>query len=311
MTIYGLENDGYVINNPILVSITDTRTDMFYVEVQVQNLTNLKTTSPFRLYFQNQVAKLNLTPIIKGLFDVPIHNTDYLTQTPLPMPRNSNSYRISFRIYYTNGDTSALESEIRQFIRAGYYDTRMTNETIGSDVLLQNSEKVPVFGGYPCAYYITSDKKEIVKYNRVTVHYNDPYWELMRKKTCDGVYIKFLNSKGGYSYWLFEDWKDTTSNSHLGYVSSYGGATDLGSDASFEFEVMSKVPRRYMGLMTDLILSPEVYLYLNNGSRDEKAWRRYFLKDNKIEEKRKSVAYNVNIKFTQDMNFNPSLVWSN
>ena len=84
----------------------------------------------------------------------------------------------------------------------------------------------------------------------------------------------------------------------------------MGSTAEFEFEAMSKVPRRYIGLMTDLIYSPEVHIYLQNG-RNDLAWRRMFVKSgNKVEEKRKSVAYNVNIKFTQNMQYNPSLVWN-
>lgn len=311
MTIHGLESDGYFIDNPILLTITDTRTDVYYVEVTIQNESNLKSVNPFRLYAQNQLVKFKADSIVKGLFDIPKHNVDYLATTPLLMPRNANTFKFSFRTFYTNGDVSTINNESRVFIRGGLYDTRLTNETVSIGALLQNAERVPVFGGYPCAYYITENKHNIVKYNRISVNLNSEIWELMRKKTCDGAYIKFLNSFGGYSYWLFEDWKDLTSNKHLGVASSFGGTTDLGSEVDFEFEAMSKVPRRYIGLIKDLIVSKEVYIYLNNGKRDELAWRRLWLKDNKIEEKRKSNAYNVAIKFTEEKNYNPSLLWAN
>ena len=80
-------------------------------------------------------------------------------------------------------------------------------------------------------------------------------------KGCNPTYMKFKNSIGGYSYWLFENWTDETSNSDYGVVEKQNNIYDLGNEEQSKITVFSKVPSRYNAMMSDLIVSEEIYLY--------------------------------------------------
>lgn len=312
IVISGLQGDGYLIDNPIWVELTNTTTNIRYVIVRIQNLYNGKSLSDCRLYPFSNVCKFNISPIAKSLFSEPKHNINYNSTSQLEIPTNANKLLIELEFNYENGTTETRNIE-KTFIRGGEYSNDydlLTNKMIQSGSLLQNALRVPRWNGYPVAsYHLTNDKK-IVKRNLNYKGIEQHNFELMRAKTCDGAYIKFLNSKGGYSYWLFEDWKNTSENDYFGYTAGMRDITDLGSEAEFEFEAFTKVPSRYLGLMTDLIYSKEIYLYLNNGAQGKGAWKRIVIKSgNKIEQKRKAVAYGITIKFGQVKNYNPALLW--
>lgn len=311
IVISGLRGDGYLIDNPIWIELTNTVTNIRYVSVRVQNLYNGKILSEFRLYPFGNVCKFNLSTIAKGLFSEPKHNENYNSTSQIEIPTNANKLIIELEFNYENGTIETRSIE-KTFVRGGDYSTYdlMTNRVVQSGALLQNASRVPRWRGYPVASYHFTNEKKIVKRNLNHSGLVTNAFELMRAKTCDGAYVKFLNSKGGYSYWLFEDWKNTSENDYLGYTTGMRDITDLGSEAEFEFEAFTKVPLRYLGLMTDLIYSKEIYLYLNNGSQGKDDWKRIVVKSgNKIEQKRKSVAYGITIKFEQVKNYNPALIW--
>lgn len=85
---------------------------------------------------------------------------------------------------------------------------------------------------------------------------------------CKGVYIKWLNNKGYYSYWLFPNFKtierdgdeifrvprsvfdkDRTSNEETG-----------GFDVSEKISIGDKIPEPYWDQLKTLVGSPEVYM---------------------------------------------------
>ena len=117
--------------------------------------------------------------------------------------------------------------------------------------------QTPYWVGYPIArYFIESrgNKCFIIKrprdidalsgYNRMPI------------KSCKGVYLKWLNSSGGFSYWLFEGYTPKQTSKSLGQYQNSFKIGDLGNALDFEIDVYSKVKKEYLKMMTDLINSP-------------------------------------------------------
>lgn len=316
ITINGLQGDGFLIDNPIYVELETDNPDIYYWLISFENTVNSQTVSNIIIYpNNNENSRLNISPTLKTLFTLPQHESNYTSTSEIEMPNNSNLFGMSVTAFYlvdgivTEGESTFVS---KTFIRGGFYQTYelTTNRMIPSGKVLQNADQIPYFPGYPCAlYYLTNDKK-INKKNIFLFPYDAPEIDRKRIKGCDGAYIKFLNSLGGYSYWLFENWKETSDNDHFGSSNSYSQIMDYGSEMEFTYEAMSKVPIKYKGLMTDLIASKEIYLWLENGAKGLSQWKRLILKSsNKIEVK-KSVPYvEASIKFEQVKNYNPSLLW--
>lgn len=317
ITVNGLQGDGYLIDNPIEVELISNNENLYFWEISFENYQNGKIISGIIIYpNQTENSKLNIASVIKGLFTLPKHEGNYIATTEINIPNNSNKVGISINSVFMDGTSESTYVE-KTFIRGGYYGTydTLTNRMIPTGTILENAEKVPYFPGYPCAVYYLNAEKKVQKKNIFMFLYSAPEIERMRVKSCGGGHIKFLNSLGGYSYWLFENWKETTENDNLGISNSLNPIIDYGNELDFTYETMSKVPIRYAGLMTDLIASKEIYLWLNNGSfkmGGTSQWKRISIKSsNKIETKRTSKIIDVQIKFGQIKNYNPSLLWSN
>lgn len=98
-----------------------------------------------------------------------------------------------------------------------------------------------------------------------------------------GVYLKWKNEEGGWSYWLFEDgWQQIRAVEDLGYISNNYNSLD---NANFIKSIGKRgkdgiaigtnaVPANYRRLLESLIESPKIYLYLGEqfGRTDDKTW---------------------------------------
>jgi hypothetical protein len=127
-----------------------------------------------------------------------------------------------------------------------------------------------------------------------------------RIKGNNNIYLKFLNQKGGYSYWLFESYGEKETNTPLGYlVNTSNNLLDLGNESKSDLQIYSKIPKEYRNFPKDLIVSSDIYAYQNS------AWKKIFLKSNNIEFDNIKKVYTVNFNIDLNYRFNPSLLWSN
>ena len=103
----------------------------------------------------------------------------------------------------------------------------------------------------------------------VTMDYSDEFIT----DNCQGVYLKFLNVKGGYSYWLFSHaFIEETKAKSLGAITNHWdvralaatGAHNLGYRSSDTLALFSRIKNKYVPEMRDIMGSPEVYLYTGN-----------------------------------------------
>lgn len=286
MTIsHDLNNNGYLINNEIWFNVTADE-DVLYFKFIFTNLSNAKITSAFVSYAdQNDNVFVNIQSVVKALFDTPNGSTNNSTKIQISIAANTG-YSISF---------------IKDFVRGGNR-TNDTNQTISPNQSLRLYQTLPVWSGFPVYDYFLSSLYVIEQQTLAEVSDID----YRRMKGCNNIYLKFLNQKGGYSYWLFESFTEKEAGNPLGAtVGANNNLLDLGTISSSDLKVYSKIPKQYKQYAFDLVVSPDIYAYQNGG------WKKIFLKANSIERDNIKRVYSVSLNLDLNYRFNPTLLWSN
>src|SRR6478752_6772409 len=283
---HDLNGNGYLINNEIWFNI-NADTEAVYFKIVLTNLSNAKITTQFVSYAINDNAFVNIQSVVKSLFDV-------------PNGAINNSTKIQISITANDGTNITF---IKDFVRGGNR-VNETNQTISFNQLLRLAEKLPVWSGFPVYdYFLTSgyviQEQGLADLDPALIDYK-------RIKGCNNIYLKFLNQKGGYSYWLFESWTEKEQNNPLGYlIDGSNNMLDLGSESKSDLQVYSKIPKEYKQYAFDLIDSLDVYAYQNG------TWKKIFMKSNNIEKDNIKKVYTVTLNIDLNYRFNPSLLWSN
>lgn len=284
---HNLTGNGYLINNEIWMGVS-ADSDIIYFRIFLRNLSNNKISTSFYAYADvNNSVSVNLQSIIKSLFDVPNGSTN-----------NSNAIEIS--IIANTGDTLVFQ---KNFIRGGKRVNEV-NQTFSPNQTLRLSEKLPVWSGFPVLDYFISSSYIIQEKTLADLPSNEIDYK--RIKGCNNIYIKFLNQKGGYSYWLFESYTEKEQNTPLGsFISGDNNLIDMGSESTSDLQIYSKIPRDYRQYALDIIISPDIYAYQNGG------WNKIFMKSNSTERDNIKKVYTVTLNIDLAYRFNPSLLWSN
>lgn len=282
---HDLNSNGYFINNEIWFNI-NSDSDVVYYKLIFTNLGNAKISTQFISYADaNDNTYVNIQSVVKSLMNVPDGETNNSTKIQISITANEGT-----NITFT-----------KDFIRGGKR-VNDTNQTISPNQTLRLSEKLPVWSGFPVYDYFLSSGYVIQKQNLADVTNID----YKRIKGCNNIYLKFLNQKGGYSYWLFESYTGKESGTNLGYVTSAtNNIIDLGNESKSGLEVYSKIPKEYRDYALDFVVSPDIYAYQNG------AWKKVSTANNSVEWDNIKKVYSVNFQIGLYHRFNPSLLWSN
>lgn len=308
--VSGISGSNYLINNDIIMTL-NSNVNVDYYELSLTNLTNGNNTGIFRMYTKQTSNELNinLSPIIKGIFSEPEADNSYSTGST-----TVNLNRITITIQKDGSENSYTTT--KNFIRGGNR-TNDTNQSLAITVTntfntwLQPANKIPTWTGYPIAGYRLNSNNTITKV--LTSSLPSGILDARRSTGCYPVYVKFLNQKGGYSYWLFESGKEGEQNNHLGSFIRNNKVDDLGSEADSTLQLYSKVHKDYIGLIKDLCVSSEIYVYhaaMTKAAKPNQFIRAFLDRNSTLIDENKK-AYAVNIKLDFDYRFNPSLLWSN
>lgn len=251
MIIKGFEHDGYYTNNPIYIEVSEL-VNTKYIEV-ILNYTGASSVT-YKLYPDlNGKVLVNLASMVRVMLPLPVANNDYTNNTT---ENTVHSLTITIKEYKTDNTTSE-ETFSKKFVRGGILGNKI-NQVAQVGVTLTNSTKLPVWKGRPVALYdMTTDlvvgKHPIV----VNINYYDDNYnidvEVQTTRYVDGVYLKFLNSLGGYSYWNFERTSTKLKTDNIGYyiTPSINGevVTDMGQEVSEESTAESVVKAEYIGII--------------------------------------------------------------
>lgn len=241
MTITGLENDYYLVNNPIYVTVT--------VEIDLPGTLQLAIGSRGLIIRMDHevVVVIDIAPIVKTLMNVPDFNNP-----------NENITTINISGQFFNEITGEqLNLGAKSFIRGGLYTGN--NNHLSNNAVLKVAEYIPVWENYPAKKYVISGTQIVAQDILITES------EIMREHSCEGAYLKFKNSKGGYSHYLFNTYTFGNSTNKMESIDVFGSTQNnfyqLGGGANKELTVEARFGKRHFQLLMDLVESPEVWVY--------------------------------------------------
>jgi hypothetical protein len=126
-----------------------------------------------------------------------------------------------------------------------------------------------------------------------TICDNVPIEDVIKEiySACDGIYLKWHNSKYGYSYYLFQEIGIENFNTKsLGNVKEHFSWTDrlfeMGKEGQREINIFARVDYSDREMMKSLVKSNEVYLYTGerNQLADETLWLEVETSKSKVKE---------------------------
>lgn len=137
---------------------------------------------------------------------------------------------------------------------------------------------------------------------------------------CRGIYVKWLNRYGYYSYWLFPD-RYTRERSADEYYKVTQNIFDSNRDGShrtvgFEAEdiitIRDKVSRKYIGMFADLVSSPEVQIlkpdYVLGGDVTPDDWIRIIQDNPEMEDDAVNSTFDFEMDFTLPKRYTQTLI---
>lgn len=298
LRVQGLEKDYYLANNPIFVSMNEIR-PMDYYSIRIGIYNNIIVTPKGLIIgLINPWTSINISSYIKSLFPELKHNNNVL------------KVEINIRAIKRELNFESIVSSItlNKFFVFGGKRTNESNLTLQSGQQLKLTEKIPYWRGYENSLsflHVTPTMSEL-NHIDIDVTPHESFVEQKKIKGCNSVYVKFLNSLGGYSYWLFEGLTDQQKNEHLGTINN-SKVIDFGNNYEREIELYSKVSRAYLPIIQDLIISPEIYIYrLGEGGI---VWDRHYAGNNTIDVNPAKSAQEVKVKLKPFSRFKPALIW--
>lgn len=276
MTLNGLENNYYLSGNDIWIQLhsfggkTAVRLELYVI-----NNTQGWDLQPLLIYPNpQQLFRFNISLPVRALQPEPQH---------LASPLNTmQSYKLRFTVLFTDGTNEVLTLD-KFFIRGGRDKAGATewhledgaHLVVGKWAEWAGIEPLPLF-----AHRIAGD--QIINFAPT----GDELHRIWMHGVCDYKLIKFLNSLGGYQFWIFESWeikkkakaKKTVSRIPLRL------RADVHRDTGTEYErvlgLKTKTPVALQEVLDDLISSPEVLLYDPAGTDGLSRWHRLQLENN-------------------------------
>lgn len=129
---------------------------------------------------------------------------------------------------------------------------------------------------------------------------------------CGGVYLKWLNKKAGYDYWLFNpQFEKILKTKDLGNILSVdpnraralSATHNIGKEATISYRVTTKVSKEMGNILEYVLISPEVYLFQPEslfGSVSCSEFVKVFVRPGSFTIE-KGNANNVKLKFTIEL----------
>lgn len=315
--VKGLNKNHYFVNNPIWVDISSISQQAEFLRVRVQAI-NFAGTNEYppgsthqKLYIVNSSASFDMSTIAKGFIARGKHPES--PQESSSIGTNYAMLRITLQSVDENGDIINSTAFTKVFIRGGE-DTISTNLSASLGEVLKESEKIPRWGSYPVAkYYIGQDSS--IKIKKII-----PEDETDNRRVigCDPLYVRFRNTKGGYSFWLFENWAYEKKTKEGESVYSRSGNYETGvKEVQYKISVDGRVERAYYHTMQALAESGEIYIYgidgLDKGNgafqRQKNLWTPAKNAGNSIKVVNFKDVDNFSFNFEPMIDNKPSLAW--
>ena len=306
MIISGLSLNRYLVNNPIWVDISDAP-ETIYLTFSSVNQGTQTLIAPYVIKTFNGKTSFDLSEIIKAMMNEPSHPVGLLSGDILPS--NATTFTLRFQDVEVPDEVLITKT----FIRGG--DATMgSNLTLPANAVLKESPKIPVWEGFQSAKYYLNENNRIVYTNILT----NSEIERMSVVNCNPLFLRFLNTRGGYSFWLFEEWEVNEKSKKTETIIRRGNPLDLGMEMEYSLETTTRVNREYNATLSALLKSPEIYVHrienlLNKRSSTEvgrfSEWTRIYNAGNSIRWNSFEEMNEYSFKFDLLFNNKPTLIW--
>lgn len=314
MIVQGLNENNFLVGNPIQVKITPDSGTTFSAN-EVINLTIVKKTTHFndpapytlpviRLYPKPNGFTVDLAPMLIGLLPDPFIIGNNLGVT-IP-----NFQEFDFFFSHDSGSGASKSFLSKRVIRGFKRQRSDSAATVQTYVPLSLSERIPTWSNLPVGYATVED--EGMFWNNI--NFSDTSAFIDRQKTpsgCKSFYIRFMNSLGGYNYWLFPLYEIIDNSDSQGFISNSIGKFDksLGLESKTSVAVTGRVKKEYYGIFRDLIVSPVVQVYNTQEEFGVDDWVQLQMTSSTFSYSNNEVIQEVNFTFDIDYNINPTVSW--
>lgn len=267
MTVSGLENNYYLSGNDIWIKIYGFATQPQRVEIIVTNNTTGVALPALRLFSPNPVLSCNISLAVRALQPDP----DHISLNTM------SSYSFEFKAFFNDTEeTETVDILDKYFIRGGVNkaNTREWYLSTGDDLLINKWLR---WDGVTLP-----SMPHRIQINAL-IPFNPPAaksFSMRVRGMCTPTIIKFLNSLGGYQFYVFEfaerrlKTKGKGSVSRISYRLRDDRSRSIGRTEEELLILKTKTPEEVQDVYEDLIRSNDVLLYDPAGTDDLSRWHR-------------------------------------
>ena len=254
MAIYGLSGDYYCAHNPLPVTVTGMPTNEMTLQIKIGGVNMIANPPVF--YSIGGNFKLDLSNWVRQ-FMTPLAETYSYTTTP---EIEDNKYITQMEIIFTSA--AMPQTVTRRFVHCALETYELTE--------FDENCCVRIWKGYPFSAPVEGWDERVlfIPNDDITPEVDICGCVIYDISMCKGTYIKWLNSHGYYSYWLFPPAVRVTRNGEELFRTPRNifntDRTSNEDTAGFKTEevliVRDIVEKRYWHQLASIVGSPEVYL---------------------------------------------------
>jgi hypothetical protein len=306
MTISNLNQNNYLIGNDLWVRINGLANPAKRLKLKVENLTNAKKFDLILYASPANEFLFNIVAPVRALFDAPIHDSDPLNT----LARLKFTFDIEFLGAFAN-DTQIVNKNFMRGFRQnkGYLENYINPEShlIVGKWLNYNINNISGIDFDICDY--VNFVFAIQKMNLNTIPFFNS--EKIIIESCNYKIIKFLNSLGGYQYYVFEAYeiKDTAKplKNIPKQINNFNDTAfqSLGTELNKEIEFYTETKSEDQVIISDLIKSFDVLMW----DVESEIWIKLVPNTNTTIFNTKDKMYKNKIKYDFYTEVNNSLLW--
>lgn len=292
MTINGLSNNYYLTQNDIWVVINGFTSVVSKVILDFKNLiTNQELKGLECSASPDNDCVFNVCFPIRALMPEPNHTT------------NNNLQQFQIKITVKFKDTAVadeVQTITKYFVRGG------KNKSAANEWYLNNNDFLVVgkwiSGG--TSWTALSNPQKISSGSIVEDNSYQDKVNVDERKGCNGILIKYLNSLGGYQYFYFDRYEDKNKTKPSKPVQRI--ATRLRKD-NFQNTGLEETRTRTLYAYSekqiqenfiDLVRSPQLFFYDENGNDDDSKWHLIKIDDNSSQWNNYENVFENKVEFT-------------
>lgn len=301
--ITGLEDDMYCAHTPIPVRVTGVSADTIRMQIYI-DAEPMLTREPILCQDLNGDFLIDLSPWVKQFMP---SFRDNMTYQP-GMQYNPNPQAMEMRVeFYSQG---GRDEATRTFVNCATSDWRLIDDEFVN---------VKVWQCYPFSF-LQADFENIAT-TVVTGPLSVPGKSVeYNADCCRGIYVKWLNRYGYYSYWLFPDryTRERSADEYYKVAQNIFDSNRDGSHRSAGFEaediitIRDKVSRKYIGMFADLVSSPEVQIlnpdYVLGSVVTPADWIRIIQDNPEMEDDAMNSTFDFEMDFTLPKRYTQTLI---